>query len=105
MMVTNITHFLNEDGSIADLPKEAADLLDFLGQVVAAASSFYDLPVATAGEICRAEVRGKRCNGFIEVWLDADNNRIGWECLVCGNEGMISGWEGTFWDLRSYTKH
>jgi hypothetical protein len=105
MRVTNITHFLNEDGSLADLPREAADLLDFLGQVVAAASFSYDLPVATAGEICCADVKGRRCNGFIEVWVDTGGHYIGWECLECGDEGMISGWEGTVWDLRHATLH
>jgi hypothetical protein len=26
---------------------------------------------------------------------------IWWECIPCGDDGVISGWEGTYLDLRS----
>lgn len=105
MMLTNLRHFLDENGELPDLTPEAGELLSFLASVVEAATLAYDLPVTLAGELCRARIKGKLCKGEIETWVYADNNQIGWECLECGNEGIISGWEGTAWDRRDYILH
>ena len=38
------------------------------------------------------------CNGEIFA-TDADNGEIDWSCSHCDEEGIISEWEGTLWDL------
>lgn len=103
MMVTNIRHFLDENGEVPALPPEARNLLRFLSSVVVAASTAYGTPVALAEVECIGTEDGEVCGGEAEVWVDANDNRIGWECLECGNEGIISDWEGTRWDKRTYT--
>jgi hypothetical protein len=98
-------HFLGENGEVPELPLEAQELVSFLSAIIEAASINYGVPVALADTQCRSMVNGKPCTGEIEVWVYAEDNRIGWECLECGDEGVISHWEGTPWDKRTYTYH
>ena len=104
-MVTNIRHFLDENGEIPELPQEAKELLSFLGTIVEAASLDHDQPMTLVGEICHANTDGKKCRGEIEAWIDTESNSIGWECLECEEDGSISEWEGTVWDRRNYVRH
>ena len=104
-MITNIRHFLDEDDEVPDLTPEAHELLDFLAGIVEAATIAYGLPVTFAEVQCRSVIDDERCDGDIEVWVDTDDNRIGWECLDCGEEGVISNWESTAWDRRDHVLH
>ncbi len=105
LMITNIQHFLEEDGKVPDLPAEAQELLNFLTAIIEAATIAYDRLVTISSMTCRKVVERDLCSGEIEVWVDADTNQIGWECLECGDEGVITDWEGTLWDKRSYILH
>ena len=58
-MVTNIQHFLDENGEVPDLPSEAQELLSFLSAIIEAVSIKYDAPVAFADTKCRSVVNGK----------------------------------------------
>ena len=104
-MITNIQHFMDENGEVPDLPLEAKELLNFLTAIIEAATTEYDRPVTLSAVNCRKLIIGKPCSGEIEVWVYAEDNQIGWECLECGDEGVISNWEGTPWDKRNYTRH
>ena len=105
VMITDIQHFLDDDGEVPNLSAEAMNLLGFLTAVVERASEKYDAPISFLEGGCRCEVDGEPCPGEVEVWVFAEDNRIGWECLECGDEGIISNWEGTQWDRRNYTRH
>jgi len=104
-MITNIQHFMDENGEVPDLPLEARELLNFLTAIIEAATVEYESPVTLSAVNCRKLIGGKPCSGEIEVWVYAEDNQIGWECLECGDEGVISHWEGTPWDRRDYTRH
>ena len=104
-MITNILHFMGEDGEAPDLPIEAKELLNFLTAIIEAATIEYERPVTQSSTGCRQVINGKPCPGEIEVWVYAENNQIGWECKKCGDEGVITHWEGTPWDKRIYTRH
>ena len=104
-MITNIQHFMDESGEVPDLPSEAKELLNFLTAIIEAATTVYERPVALSAINCRKVIMGKPCSGEIEVWVYAEDNQIGWECLECGDGGVISNWEGTPWDKRNYTRH
>ena len=104
-LITNIQHFLDENEEVPNIPPEARELLFFLTAIIEAASEKYDAPVTFADAKCQSVVGGQPCQGEIEVWVYAEDNRIGWECLECGEEGVISNWEGTQWDKRNYTCH
>ena len=104
-MITNIQHFISEDGEIPDLPVEAEELLNFLTAIIEAATIEYERPVTLSSKRCRKVINGKPCSGEIEVWVYVENNQIGWECMECGDNGVITHWEGTPWDKRNYTRH
>ena len=104
-IVTNIRHFLDETGKLPKLPAEAKELVKFLADIIESATIAYDRPATLADAKCRKCIKGKPCNGEIEVWVYADTNETGWECLDCAEEGIIAHWEGTPWDLRDYTRH
>lgn len=104
-LITNIRHFLDAQGEVAELTSEAQELLSFLTDIVAAATRDYGSPITFADTQCRTLQNGKLCSGEIEVWVYDENNQIGWECLDCGEEGTISDWEGTFWDKRNFVYH
>ena len=36
--------------------------------------------------------------GVLEICPDFNCDDIIWHCPVCGDNGAISGWQGTFWD-------
>jgi len=104
-MITNICHFLDGNGEVPDLPIEAQRLLRFLSTIIEAATIAYDEPITVADVTCQNETDGETCAGLIEVWVDAENNEIGWECVECGEEGVVTHWERTRWDKRNYTCH
>ena len=103
-MITNIQHFLDENGEIPTLTPEAEELLNFLGKVVEAATIDYGRPLSFADTKCR-KPNHECSSNEIEVWVDPESNQIGWECLECGDDGFISDWEQTKWDMRTYQKH
>ncbi len=47
---------------------------------------------------CRRSHGRTLCLGEIEAWLLEDTQEIAWRCPVCGDNGIISHWEGTHWD-------
>ena len=104
-MITKLRHFLNDDDEVADSTSEARGLLHFLAAVVEAATLAVREPITFANVQCPTIVDEERCDGDIEVWLDPDDDLIGWECLECGEEGVISNWERTAWDRRDYVVH
>ena len=105
ILSANLRHFLDEDGNVVDVTPEARQLLDFLGDIVEIATITYGSAMILADTPCRMTINGKRCPGELEVWVYAEDNKIGWECQACGDEGIISGWEGTPWDRRDYVCH
>ncbi len=104
-MVTNIQHFLDEDGKIPRLPPEARELFLFLTKVIEVATIHYGQPLALAEMACRRTSEGEDCEGEIEVWILYEDNSIGWECTECRDEGIITNWEGTQWDMRKQIIH
>ena len=104
-MVTNIRHFLDENDEVPELTPEANELLSFLAAIVEAATTAYDRPVTMANVKCRNISDGNLCLGEVEGFVYADNNQIGWECLECGDDGIITNWEHTTWDCRNYVRH
>lgn len=48
----------------------------------------------------------KPCVGEIQSYIDPEDDAIVWRCPVCGDNGAISGWEESFWDLSTIvTRH
>jgi hypothetical protein len=94
MYITDLTHFLDAKGAIALKSGPARRLAEFLGRVVAAASA----PAAVEAEgvgVCRCH---NKCKGMVIAEIASDD-AIEWFCEKCGQEGRISNWRRSFWDL------
>jgi len=104
-MVTNVRHFLDDKGGVADLPKEAMELLTYLGAIIGDATTENPTDIETTEIRCRSVKRGELCSGYIEAFLYPQSAEIIWQCEECGEEGIITDWEGTVWDKREYVRH
>lgn len=97
--VVDMRDYLDESGGIVGLPTPARRLADHFGAIVVAMSD------RTTGKVVRTHVKCRRrpgrrpCAGFLEAVIEHELRMI-WECPVCGDNGAISGWQGTPWDLR-----
>lgn len=103
--ITDLQHLLDEDGQIAPLSPEAKIYAKFLTEIIVSLSENYGLPLFFADTECVCIENGKLCRGEVEVWVYAEDHRIGWECVECAETGVISNWEGSRWDNRDNTIH
>lgn len=95
MYVVDARHFLNDKGDIGPARGPARKMAEFVTSAVAHASDF-DRPDNTPGPAC-FKCR-KRDNSRVDTSI-TDDHVVVWHCPVCGTEGRISRWQGTFWDL------
>ncbi len=98
--VTDITHYLDEDGRLPDsLPVQARRLAEYLGSIVVAVTSVpLDDPL---GIRCRRRPGRKPCRGDVAAYIVDDSSAIRWICPACEDNGFISGWSDTIWDCRA----
>lgn len=94
--ITDIRHFLNDDGSISDMPNQARKLADYFGRIVKGVTLRRGNALAT-GVRCRRRFRHRPCPGEIIAFID-EKDAVSWSCPVCNDNGIISGWRGTIWD-------
>lgn len=94
--ITDLRHFLNDDGSLVDTAKPARTLADYFGRIVKAVTTRKGKTLAT-GVRCRRQPGRRRCPGEIIAFVDKQQ-AISWSCPVCKDNGVISGWDGTIWD-------
>ena len=97
MFVTDLHHFLDLP---EDTPGPARRLAEHLSDIVRA---------ATAGDAgnawesvlsCRRRPANRRCQGRLIVLRTQPGAPILWRCSVCDDEGVISNWEDSPFDLR-----
>lgn len=96
--ITNLTHFLDEKGAVPDqLAKPARQLVENLGAIVThmtrhASGNFHThLP-------CWGRLGRKACPGTIEAGVRVTDFAIIWYCPTCEDKGLITHWEGSFFD-------
>lgn len=90
MLVSDLRHFLDMPD---DAPGLANRLAVQLGEIVRAASAQPVGRSATSAVGCTRRPSRRRCEGFVMVFRRT-NGEIAWGCDICGNEGVITGWEG-----------
>lgn len=97
--ITNMIHFLEEDGQVVPLPRTGINLVSHLGAIIRCATmAEWDFPFQTSVK-CRRRPNRRPCEGFILATLNSSDWQIWWQCSHCGDRGVISGWEGTLWDV------
>ena len=97
MMVTDLRHFLD----ITDeAPGPARKLAEYLGFVVRAATAAEAGPPWISALKCRRRPANQPCPGHVVVFRADLPAPIEWRCSACNDEGVVSGWEESFFDLR-----
>lgn len=92
--ITDLQHFLDEDGCIGPPSGPARRLAEYLASIVDAATR-YDEYVAVR---CRRRPGRKPCRTELEIWTDLDTDDIHWRCPACDDNGLISNWQDSRWD-------
>lgn len=95
MYISNLTHFLNEQGNIPkEMPREAREMAGFLAMVVDFTTKTRPSTLTPTGIRCFRI----SCPGIIKSALKPDKQEVHWYCPECENEGVISHWQKTKWD-------
>ena len=98
-MFTDMRHFLEEDGSPADLTPLGERLYRSFLNIVGRALLAPEGAVAPTGVKCRRRPGRRPCPGVIDaVWEYEDGQNVTWECPECGDNGHISGIPDILWD-------
>jgi len=97
MMVSDLEHFLYLP---ADAPGPAKRLANRLGRIVSAATAGDVGEPWTTAIRCERRPSRRPCAGFLEVLRAEPDAAIRWRCNVCDDEGVITEWERSPFDLR-----
>ena len=98
--ITDMRHFLDETGQIANMPTPARSLAEYFGSIIMWMADSVPEWIETTNVLCRRRPRRKPCFGRI-IAVMKTAGEIAWECPSCGDNGVIYGWVGTPWDRRT----
>ncbi|MDP2886211.1 MAG: hypothetical protein Q8P51_14450 [Ignavibacteria bacterium] len=99
--ITDLTHFLDEEGNIISKPAQAKAIAEYLAAIVSMAS-FPDPEYPPEYSVkCRRRPNRKPCLERIVGFINLETDAIVWMCPRCKDCGTISNWRGTQWDLSS----
>jgi hypothetical protein len=100
--VTDITHFLDEEGEIITGPPQARKLGDYFAAIIMMAT-FPDPDYPPEYRVsCRRKPHRKPCLEEIIGYIDPETDEIFWKCPKCEDRGLISNWRGTIWDMSDF---
>jgi hypothetical protein len=97
MFVSDLRHFLDMP---EDVPGPARKLAAHLGSIVKAATATKTGAAWETALPCRRRPGKRPCPGHIVVFRPDLPATIDWRCSACEDEGVISGWAGSYFDLR-----
>lgn len=97
MLVTDLHHFLDLP---PDTPGPARRLAEHLSSIVRAATAGDAQAAWESALPCRRRPANRRCPGRLIVQRTQPGSPIRWRCSVCDDEGVISNWEESPFDLR-----
>lgn len=103
-IISDITHFLNEDGEMTNIPVPAMKLFSFLAKIIEQVSSSIAEPIVEVEILCCDRGSKLKCNGHIDAWCN-EERKIEWVCCKCSESGTISNWQKTKWDMQKNTLH
>jgi hypothetical protein len=98
VFVSDLRHFLDLP---ADAPAPARRMAEHLTLVVRAATAGEGGQRWVSALTCTRRPGRRPCPGHIGVVRRGVPQAIEWWCTSCGDEGVISGWQGSPFDLRT----
>ncbi|MGQ0735814.1 MAG: hypothetical protein ACT4QD_19435 [Acidobacteriota bacterium] len=100
--VVDMRHYLDEEtGDLPeDIPERLLGLAIFFGAIVVWVTDHLPDGDWLTNVPCRRSPGRRRCRGEIVAELDGASGHIVWQCPLCGDNGLIHGWEDTLWDRR-----
>jgi hypothetical protein len=95
-------HYVEEEtGDLPEsLPERVVRLAVFFGAIIAWVTDHLPDGDWHTNVPCRRSPGRRRCRGEIVAELDRASGRIVWQCPLCGDNGLIHGWEDTLWNRR-----
>jgi hypothetical protein len=102
--ITDLSHFLDDQGRIAPDSGPAFRLAQHLTSIVAMVSIAGSAVSQKYRVKCRRRPGRKPCAGKIDGYIDSATNEIVWWCPVCDDNGYISNWMNSMWDLSGADK-
>lgn len=97
MFVSDLRHFLDLP---ADVPGPARRMAEQLSLIVRAATAGGSGLTWVSALTCNRRPGHVACPGHLAVRRTDVPASIAWWCTSCDDEGVISGWEGSPFDLR-----
>jgi hypothetical protein len=97
MLVSDLHHFLYQP---PDTPVPARRLAEHLSNIVRAGTAGDTGTAWESALPCRRRPANRRCPGRMIVLRTEPGTPIRWQCSVCDDEGVISNWEDSPFDLR-----
>lgn len=99
--ITDITHFLDDDGEIISEPAQARKFGEYLAAIIVMSSYPEPEYPAEYRVNCRRRPNRKPCQEEIVGFVDHETDDIVWMCPKCNDRGLISNWQGTIWDMSN----
>jgi hypothetical protein len=100
VLVADMQHFLDLPGEVTGPTRSLADQLT---DVVRAATAADAGSAWMSALTCRRRPGRRACPGRIIVRRPQTPGQIQWQCSGCGDEGLISNWADSPYDLRQRT--
>jgi hypothetical protein len=97
---TFLPHLLDDDGAVARVTPQFRRLGLHLARITEAGTSRPPGTTVASAVACIRRPGRRPCRGHILVHRAEVPPEIQWSCPLCGDRGVISGWEGTLYDLR-----
>jgi hypothetical protein len=99
-------HYIDEDtGDLPDvIPERVLSLAIHFGAIVAWVTDHLPEGDEHTNVPCRRLPDRRRCRGDIIAELERSSGHIVWRCPLCGDHGVIHGWQDTLWN-RGGTPH
>lgn len=98
--VVDMRHYVDEEtgGLPESIPERVLRLAVFFGAIVAWVTDHLPERDWHTNVPCRRSPGRRRCRGEIVAELNRASGHIVWRCPLCGDNGLIHGWEDTVWN-------